>query len=444
MVVAPGGVEGSEPRTPNEAPRPMKRMTELSRVETAPPGARIAKVKQHHLVLNVVPDQAIPDDLIVQGSACIGLDCVNNESFGFDTIRLKENNTRIKFDDTSVSAGFPANDWQLTANDSASGGASKFSIEDITGAKVPFTIRAGAATNSIFVDSIGRVGFRTATPVLDLHVNTSNTPALRLEQNNSGGFTAQTWDVAGNEANFFVRDITSGSTLPFRIRPGAPTSSVDISANGNVGVGTASPEMRLDVKVANTTTDFTNNTTYAAAMGNISGKRVTIGYDETGQDAGLIQSVETGVGFKILGINPNGGNVGIGTVAPTLALSVSGDANKSVGGGSWQVFSDERLKNIKGNYTNGLKAVMQLQPLRYQYKKENALGLKSEQEQIGFGASALQKVIPEAVSTNAGYLQVNNDPIIWTMLNAIKEQQKEIEELKGEVQKLRARSHRRR
>ena len=49
-----------------------------------------------------VKDQVIPDDLIVQGSACVGLDCVNNESFGFDTIRLKENNTRIKFDDTSV------------------------------------------------------------------------------------------------------------------------------------------------------------------------------------------------------------------------------------------------------------------------------------------------------------------------------------------------------
>src|SRR5882724_12920864 len=73
-------------------------------------------------------DTVIPDDLIVQGSACVGLDCVDGESFGFDTLRLKENNTRIKFDDTSTSAGFPNHDWQLTANDSASGGANKFSI----------------------------------------------------------------------------------------------------------------------------------------------------------------------------------------------------------------------------------------------------------------------------------------------------------------------------
>lgn len=192
-------------------------------------------------------DQVIPDDLIVQGSICVGFDCVNNESFGFDTIRLKENNLRIKFEDTSVGT-FPSNDWQLTANDSASGGSNKFSIEDITGVRVPFTITAGAATNSIFVDSTGRVGFRTSTPVLDLHVATSNTPGIRLEQNNSGGFTAQTWDIAGNEANFFVRSVTTGSQLPFRIRPGAPTSSVDISAAGNVGIGTASPDRKLEVE----------------------------------------------------------------------------------------------------------------------------------------------------------------------------------------------------
>jgi len=195
-----------------------------------------------------VNDQVIPDDLIVQGSECVGLDCVNNENFGFDTIRLKENNLRIHFDDTSTQAGFPANDWRIIANDSASGGSSKFSIEDSTSVKTPLTITAGAATNSIFADSTGRIGLRTSTPVLDLHINTSNTPAIRLEQNNSGGFTAQTWDIGANEANFFVRDVTGGSKLSFRIRPGAPTSSVDISADGDVGIGTGSPDEKLHVE----------------------------------------------------------------------------------------------------------------------------------------------------------------------------------------------------
>lgn len=195
----------------------------------------------------ITQDVVNADDVIVQGSLCVGFDCVNNENFGFDTVRLKENNTRIGFDDTSATSGFAANDWQLTANDSASGGLNKFSIDDVTGAKTPFTIIAGAPSNALYLASSGNLGLGTNAPALDVHLNTTDTPALRLEQNNSGGFTAQTWDVAGNEANFFVRDVTGGSRLPFRIRPGAPTSSIDISAAGNVGIGTASPSERLHV-----------------------------------------------------------------------------------------------------------------------------------------------------------------------------------------------------
>lgn len=196
-------------------------------------------------ILRITPtDVVTPDDSIVQGSLCVGFDCVDGESFGFDTLRLKENNTRIKFEDTSVGT-YPGRDWQLTANDSASGGAEKFSVEDVTGASVPLTVTGGAPTNSFFMASNGKLGFRTAAPVLDLHASTTDTPALRLEQTNAGGFTAQTWDVAGNEANFFIRDVTGGSLLSFRIRPGAPTSSIDIARSGNVGFGTSSPVAKI-------------------------------------------------------------------------------------------------------------------------------------------------------------------------------------------------------
>ena len=193
-------------------------------------------------------DQVILDDLIVKGNGCIGIDCVNNESFGTDTLRLKTTAIRIKFEDTSSSAGFPSNDWQLTANDSETGGANKFSIEDITNARVPFTIAAGATTNSIYVGSTGKVGFRTTTPALDLHINTSDTPAIRLEQNVSGGLAAQVWDIAADESEFFIRDVTGGSRLPFRIRPGAPTDSMHISASGRIGVGTASPAEKVELE----------------------------------------------------------------------------------------------------------------------------------------------------------------------------------------------------
>lgn len=185
-------------------------------------------------------DQVFNDDVIITFSLCVGNDCVNGETFGFDTIKLKENNTRIKFDDTSTSASFPNNDWQLTANDSTNGGANKFSIDDITNSRTPFTIEASAPANSLYVDDGGRVGFGTSTPVVELHVVNGDSPTLRLEQNGSSGFQAQTWDVAGNETNFFVRDATNGSLLPFKIRPSAPTNSLYVDTDGDIGIGTAS------------------------------------------------------------------------------------------------------------------------------------------------------------------------------------------------------------
>ena len=199
-------------------------------------------------------DQVIPDDLIVQGSLCVGFDCVNNEAFSFDTIRMKENNLRIDFTDTSSIGGFPNQDWEIAANDSASGGRNALIVKDEN--TEIFVVESGNSANALYVDSTARVGLRTSNPVLDLHIATSNTPGIRLEQTSAGGFTAQTWDIAGNEANFFVRDVTGGSRLSFRIRPGAPTSSIDISGDGDVGIGTASPDAKLHVRGSDGGTDL--------------------------------------------------------------------------------------------------------------------------------------------------------------------------------------------
>ncbi len=53
--------------------------------------------------------------------------------------------------------------------------------------------------------------------------------------------------MAGNETNFFVRDATNGSRLPFKIRPSAPTNSIYVDTNGDIGLGTASPDAGLHV-----------------------------------------------------------------------------------------------------------------------------------------------------------------------------------------------------
>lgn len=82
-------------------------------------------------------DQVIADNLEVQGSVCVGFDCVNGEVFGADTLRLKENNTRILFMDTSTAAGEASTDWFMQANDSSLGGSSTFQIKDVEGVADP-------------------------------------------------------------------------------------------------------------------------------------------------------------------------------------------------------------------------------------------------------------------------------------------------------------------
>ena len=234
-------------------------------------------------VNTVIADQQILDDLIVDGSMCVGIDCVNGESFGFDTIRLKENNLRIKFQDTSSSASFPTNDWQLTANDSINGGANKFSIDDIDGGRTPFTVEAGAPSHSLYVDDGGRIGLGTSTPVVEMHVVNGDSPTMRLEQNGSSGFTPQTWDVAGNETNFFIRDATNGSSLPFRIEPDTASNTLYLDSLERIGINTNNPEATLDV---------TDSVTATGASPSVVIQNTTVG-----KQAVLLEIKNSGAGY---------------------------------------------------------------------------------------------------------------------------------------------------
>ncbi|MEO1368872.1 MAG: tail fiber domain-containing protein, partial [Acidobacteriota bacterium] len=189
----------------------------------------------------------VEDDQVVQGSQCVGFDCTTSESFGFDTQRYKENNLRIHFDDTSDSAGFAGNDWRITINDSDNGGDSYFAVDDATGNTTPFRVDAGAPDNALRVSSDGRVGIGTSNPVVPAHIVDGNSPTLRLEQDGSDGFATHVWDVAGNETNFFIRDVTNSSVLPIRVFPGDNNDALVLRGNGDVGLGTSSAQANLHV-----------------------------------------------------------------------------------------------------------------------------------------------------------------------------------------------------
>ena len=194
-------------------------------------------------------------DGVIRNSSCVGGDCPNTPTFSDTTMLMMENNTRIKFDDTSSAASFPRNDWEIEANSSSNGGLSYLGINDCgqstqggCATDLVFAVEAGAPQSALYVEDSGDVGLGTSNPILELHVVDGDSPSLRLQQDGSSGFTPQIWDLAGNETNFFLRDATNGSTLPFRVEPGAETSLLHLTDDDHVGIGTGSASARLHVR----------------------------------------------------------------------------------------------------------------------------------------------------------------------------------------------------
>ncbi|MEM9293987.1 MAG: tail fiber domain-containing protein [Acidobacteriota bacterium] len=247
---------------------------------------RGAKVQEGVLVEGLIQgDTSIKDHL------CVGADCVDPEAFGDDAIRLKGNRLRQHFEDTSV-GNFPDNDWRILVNDLLSGGADFFAIEDVNTSRVPVLLEAGAPADALRIAGNGDLGLGTANPAADIHVISSNTPELRLEQTNSSGFSAQTWSVEANESLFVISDETS-STLPVRIRRAAPTHSLYIAPDGSIGLGSAAPQAALEVERNDGTAKILVEETSVVA-GN------TIVFEAT-SDSGNIQTFfqpATGSGWK--------------------------------------------------------------------------------------------------------------------------------------------------
>ncbi|MFC2151453.1 tail fiber domain-containing protein [Bacteroidota bacterium] len=126
------------------------------------------------------------------------------------------------------------------------------------------------------------------------------------------------------------------------------------------------------------------------------------------------------------------GNVGIGVTIAGYLLEVNGTAAKP-GGGTWTNSSDIRLKDIHGNYEKGLDEVLKLNPILFNYKVNNSRELPSQEEYIGFIAQDVQKIFPEAISKGKdGYLDFNMHAVNVALVNAVKDQQKIIEELRKE------------
>lgn len=372
----------------------------------------------------VTRDVVHADDAIITGSLCVGYDCLTDgtESFGFDSIKMKENNIRVLFDDTSTTAGFAANDWRITANDSASGGGNYFSIDDATGGTVPFRIVAGAPTSSLYVDPAGRLGLGTSTPVLDVHVVSGDTPAARLEQDTTSGWTAQVWDLAGNETNLFVRDVTGGSRLPFRIQPGTPTNTVTMKDDGSVGMGTWTPTASLEVQRAGQNADIlVNRTDGATAVVACSDLSVDLGSENDFP----VNFVVNGYTAMTLGTN---GYLGVGVNAPTRPIDVAGGAYCD--GNSWIDASSRELKRDVAALGEGeaREALAGLAPVKFRYRNDD------REQHVGF----IAEDVPELVAT-ADRRGMSPMDVVAVLTSVVQAQERAIAAQKATIDDMRRR-----
>jgi hypothetical protein len=130
------------------------------------------------------------------------------------------------------------------------------------------------------------------------------------------------------------------------------------------------------------------------------------------------------------------GNVGVGTATPSVHLQVAGDIIANSIAGS----SDVRFKQNIFPIQNALQKVMQLQGVTFDWKKSEFPNRTfSDQKTIGFIAQDVEKVLPEVVQTEKtteGYKAVQYDKVVALLVEAIKEQQKEIDVLKQQIKQL--------
>jgi hypothetical protein len=120
------------------------------------------------------------------------------------------------------------------------------------------------------------------------------------------------------------------------------TEKMRITGEGNVGIGTTNPVSRLEVYDSANASSFVITSDGANEQFKIrrysnTNEQLILGFHSS--DYGYIQAVEQAVAYRPLAINPNGGNVGIGTTSPDTKLTVSG-----------QVLTVSTLNSSLGSY----------------------------------------------------------------------------------------------
>lgn len=92
--------------------------------------------------------------------------------------------------------------------------------------------------------------------------------------------------------------------------------------------------------------------------------------------------------------------------------------------------SDRRLKNVGGEFTDGLDKIRELKSYNYTFKQD-----KEKTPRVGIMAQDLQKVFPKAIFKldKEGHLGIRQEDMFYAMINSIKQLDKMVQELVARV-----------
>lgn len=129
-----------------------------------------------------------------------------------------------------------------------------------------------------------------------------------------------------------------------------------------------------------------------------------------------VNSLGTDAGLTI------GGNAGVGVTSPTEKLDVNGNAKAT----AFLYSSDVRLKKNVAPLGNSLDKVLSLEPVSFNWKSDG-------NSDIGFIAQEVENIFPEVVHTNSetNMKSIDYPKLVVYLVQALKEQQKEIDQLKS-------------
>lgn len=215
---------------------------------------------------------------------------------------------------------------------------------------------------------------------------------------------------------------------------GAATFSSTFSASGitsSSGLTVSSGSSTFQA-ISATTGTFSGAVT-SVGFTSSSGLTVSSGTTTTqalSSTTGTFSGAVTSVGFT----SSSGLTVSSGTTT-TQTLSVTGNITAT---GNVTGTSDERLKDVVDEYTDGLSVLENIYPVYYKWNDKAkeitpSLDLKVH---VGVLAQEVQAQVPEAISKYSEYLTVDHNALIAVCISAIKDLKDQVDELNDRILEL--------